>query len=172
MYYRPNTNQVFKTQSEVRASFMSGTEIVMFSDSIGDDDLAARGVFPLTYTTPTTEQGQIAVPAGVTNVDGMWTQQWTVRIATPEELAANKPTVPQTVTRRQARQALLLKGKLDLIQPAINAISDATLRGLAQIEWDDSLEFNRNRALVIQIGNAVGLDSDGLDELFKFAAAL
>lgn len=80
--------------------------------------------------------------------------------------------VPQSATRRQARQALLLRGKLALVQPAIDAIEDDTLRGMAQIEWDDSLEFLRDRPLVVQIGGAIGLDAAGLDELFIFASSL
>lgn len=82
------------------------------------------------------------------------------------------PAIPQSVTRRQARQALLLRGKLAMVQPAINAEPDATRRAMAQIEWDDSLEFLRTRPLVIQIGAAIGLDAAGLDELFTFAATL
>lgn len=80
--------------------------------------------------------------------------------------------VPPSVTRRQARQALLLKGLLDRVDPAIASIEDNIQRQLAEIEWQDSLNFERNRPLVIQIGTALGLDSDGLDELFIFAATL
>lgn len=86
--------------------------------------------------------------------------------------ASASPIVPQSATRRQARQALLLRGKLALVQPAIDAIEDDTMRGMAQIEWDDSLEFLRDRPLVIQIGGAIGLDAAGLDELFIFASSL
>lgn len=81
-------------------------------------------------------------------------------------------SVPRVVTRRQAKQALLVNGKLALVQPAINAIPDATQRGLIQIEWDDSQEFQRNRASVIAIGTAIGLNASGLDDLFVQAAAL
>ena len=81
-------------------------------------------------------------------------------------------TVPQIVTRRQAKQALLLGGKLTMVQPAIDAIPDATQRALIQIEWDDSQEFQRNRASVIAIGTAVGLDSAALDQLFIAASGL
>lgn len=80
--------------------------------------------------------------------------------------------VPQVVTRRQARQALLIRELLDLVEPAIAAIEDPLQRGLAQIEWEDATEFERQRDLVIQIGMALGLDDDGLDELFIFAATL
>ena len=80
--------------------------------------------------------------------------------------------IPQTVTRRQAKQALLIGGKLALVQPAINAIADATQRTLMQIEWDDSQEFQRTRASVISIGAAIGLSPAQLDDLFTLAATL
>lgn len=86
--------------------------------------------------------------------------------------ALSTPRVPQSVTRRQARQALLLRGKFHLVQPAIDAIPDATARGLMQIEWDDSQDFVRSRESVTAIGTAIGLDSIALDEIFTFAASL
>lgn len=82
------------------------------------------------------------------------------------------PVVPQSVTRRQARQALLLNGLLDQVPGRIAAIPDEAQRGLAQIEWEDSLEFLRDRPLVIQIGTALGLDSAGIDALFVQASRL
>lgn len=82
------------------------------------------------------------------------------------------PQVPASVTRRQARQALLLAGLLDSVQPAIDAIPDATQRGLAQIEWDDSQEFERNRPMLISLATAIGLTSEQIDELFITAAGL
>lgn len=101
-----------------------------------------------------------------------------LRDATPEEVveyearqAAPLP-VPATVTRRQARQALLLEGLLDLVPEKLAAIPNLTHRALATIEWEDSQVFERNRPLVISIGTALGLDSDGLDELFRKAGAL
>jgi hypothetical protein len=107
-------------------------------------------------------EGAIEVPHAPANGADTWAGG--VWVATP--------AVPTAVTRRQARQALLLAGLLDNVQPAINAIPDATARGLAQIEWDDSLEFQRERPLVISIGAAIGLDAAGLDGLFVQAAAL
>jgi hypothetical protein len=108
-----------------------------------------------------------------------------LRAATPEEAAeiearqteAAKPSVPAKVTRRQARQALLLASLLDDVPTAIAALDDGTPEGnqkmrLAQIEWEDSLEFERARPLVIAIGAAIGLDADKLDDLFITAAGL
>lgn len=82
------------------------------------------------------------------------------------------PGVPQSVARRQAKQALALRGKLALVQPAIDAIADPVQRELMQIEWDDSQEFQRNRQSIILIGTAIGFSSVELDDLFTFAATL
>lgn len=82
------------------------------------------------------------------------------------------PTIPQSVTRRQARQALLLAGLLSSVQAAIDGIADPIQRGLAQIEWDDSQAFERERPLLIALATALGLDSAELDQLFMTAAGL
>ena len=107
-------------------------------------------------------------------------QEQRERDSTPEEdaqrdadiAAATVPVVPQSVTRRQARQALLLAGLLDQVPAKLAAIPDATQRGMATIEWEDSLEFERHRPLVVSIGAALGLDSAQLDALFVTAAGL
>ncbi|MEG0936579.1 MAG: hypothetical protein RSE32_08155 [Comamonas sp.] len=97
--------------------------------------------------------------------------------ATPDRVFAggdqvDMPRVPAKVTRRQARQALLLAGLLDKVQPAIDAIPDPIARQLAQIEWDDSQDFERERPLLVQLGYALGLDDSGLDAIFIQAGGL
>jgi hypothetical protein len=80
--------------------------------------------------------------------------------------------VPQTVTRRQAKQALLLAGKLASVQPAIDAITDPTQRAMMQLEWDESQEFQRQRPALLLLASAIGLDSAGHDQLYITAAGL
>ena len=97
--------------------------------------------------------------------------------ATPDRVFAGNddvapPRVPSRVTRHQARQALALAGLFAAVQPAINAIPDPQQRQLAQIEWDDSQDFERDRPLLIELGHAIGLDDAGIDELFIQAGAL
>lgn len=105
--------------------------------------------------------------------DGEWQQAWEIVALSQQEIdAARQALVPASVTRRQARQALLLAGLLDDVQPAIDAIPDPQQRGLAQIEWDDSQEFERHRPLLIQLAGALGLDGEALDGLFVQAAGL
>lgn len=89
-------------------------------------------------------------------------------VSAPEEVVT---PVPQVVTKRQARQALLLAGRLADVQPAIDAIPDPLQRGLVQIEWDDSQEFQRTRPSLIALASAIGLTSQDLDQLFILAAA-
>jgi hypothetical protein len=114
-----------------------------------------------------------AVEGAPVLVAGQWQQTWSVVPLSAQELDdARRALVPAKVTRRQARQALLLAGLLGNVQPAIDAIEDTTLRQLAQIEWDDSQEFERHRPLLIQLAGALGLDGEALDGLFIQAAGL
>lgn len=97
--------------------------------------------------------------------------------ATPDRVfagteAITAPRVPAKVTRRQARQALAMAGLLAAVQPAIDAIPDPLQRQLAQIEWDDSQDFERDRPLLIQLGHAIGLDDAGIDAMFIQAGGL
>lgn len=85
-----------------------------------------------------------------------------------EHTAAIAPPVPQVVTMRQARLALLQAGKLDAVNDALVAMTGA--EGVAaRIEWDYSSEVQRTRPLVVALGSALSLD---LDALFVAAAAL
>ena len=79
--------------------------------------------------------------------------------------------VPQAVTMRQARLALLGAGKLSAVDAAISALPEPT-KSAAKIEWEFSSEVQRNRGLVVQLGTALGLDDKALDALFVAAAKL
>lgn len=100
-------------------------------------------------------------------------QQWDVVALNQQEIDdARRSRVPAKVTRRQARQALLITGLLGNVQQQIDAISDPLQRGMAQIEWDDAQDFERDRPLLIHLGHAIGLDDVGIDNLFIQAGAL
>lgn len=101
-----------------------------------------------------------------------WEAQRVADTAAPAPAPVPVSGVPQEVTRRQARQALIMSGKFDLVQPAIDAISDPVQRALMQSEWDDSQTFQRNRPALIQMATAIGLSSEDIDNLFTLAATL
>jgi hypothetical protein len=171
--WRDLTRDSFVTESEIRA-------------------LHPRTVFP----TPFTPQPELFAPVidepappfdplthelvrgePVQDVDGAWHRSATVQALPPEvaeanQAAARKASVPASVTRRQARQALLLAGLLDDVPAALAAIPDPIQRALAQIEWEDSQVFERQRPLLVSLASALGLDEDALDDLFLQAAQL
>lgn len=79
--------------------------------------------------------------------------------------------IPQTVSMRQARLALLAAGKLEAVHTAIAAMS-GTAGQAAQIEWEFSSEVKRNQQLVLTLGAALDLTDVQLDALFVAAASL
>ena len=82
------------------------------------------------------------------------------------------PTVvPQAVTMRQARLALLGAGLLSSVDAAIDAMSEPT-RSAARIEWEYSNELQRANPLVLALGPALNLTSEQIDAMFIAASAL
>lgn len=74
-------------------------------------------------------------------------------------------SVPQEVTMRQARQALMGAGLLGNVQAAINSLSEPE-KTKAQIEWDYSNTLQRDNSFVAVLGAALGLTREDIDNLF------
>ena len=84
---------------------------------------------------------------------------------------AQRQAVPEVVTMRQARLALLGAGLLSQVDVTVNAMPaphDAALR----IWWEYSTTVERNNATVLQLASALQLTSQQLDALFVAAAGL
>ena len=79
--------------------------------------------------------------------------------------------VPQSVTMRQARLALLQAGLLAQVDGAIAALPEPD-RTAAGIEWEYSQEVKRDQPFVQMLAPALGLDDEALDALFIHAATL
>ena len=94
-----------------------------------------------------------------------WLDDGTVYTAPP----VIPPSVPQTVTMRQARLALMGAGKLATVDQAIAAMTGVQ-GDAARIEWEFSSEVTRTQPLVISMGQ--GLTDAQLDALFFTAATL
>lgn len=82
-----------------------------------------------------------------------------------------EPGVPQQVTMRQARLALLKAGLLSDIPGAI-ATLPSPQKEEAEIEWEYAAIVQRNSGLVPTMGLALGLTEQQLDEMFTLAATL
>lgn len=80
-------------------------------------------------------------------------------------------SVPQAVTMRQARLALLGAGLLDDVEAAINSL-DEPAKSAARIEWEYSQEVHRDRPLVQMLAPLLGLTGEQLDQLFIAASGL
>ena len=81
------------------------------------------------------------------------------------------PSVPASITMRQARLCLHKHGMLAGVQPAIDALPEPD-RTAAQIEWDYSAAVERERGFVLVIAQALGITDEQLDALFIEAATL
>jgi len=79
--------------------------------------------------------------------------------------------VPEKVTMRQARMALLQAGMLSSVQSAIDSLS-GTSGDAARIEWEFSAEVQRARPLVSTLQGILGLTSAQVDDLFRLASTL
>ena len=88
-----------------------------------------------------------------------------------EHQQASRPEIPQTVTMRQARLALLAAGKLSAVDAAIASLPSPQ-KEAAQIEWEFPSVVERDRPLVQTLGPALGLSESELDQLFITAVAL
>jgi hypothetical protein len=120
-----------------------------------DETLAALGWLPVVDTEDeATEHGD----AVLTVEDGR------VRRHRPSA----SPVVPQEVTMRQARLALLGAGLLPGVDAAIESL-DEPHRTAARIEWEYAQAVERYSPLTEMLGSALGLTSESIDALF-FAA--
>jgi hypothetical protein len=88
-----------------------------------------------------------------------------------ETPAAQPPPIPQSVSMRQARLALLSYGLLDDVEAVIITMTEPQ-RTQTQIEWEYAQTVERDNALVAALGPALGLDDPAIDSLFTLAATL
>lgn len=80
--------------------------------------------------------------------------------------------VPYSVTRRQARQQLMLMGLLDEAELAIENITDPQTKSLVSIYWNDSTAFERSNPYINLLASSIGLTQEQLDEAFIAAKKL
>jgi hypothetical protein len=82
-----------------------------------------------------------------------------------------EPVIPQVVSMRQARLALLEAGHYGTVNTAIAAMEGAE-GDAARIEWEFAIEVRRDSALVQTLIPLLGLDEAAVDALFVQAAGL
>jgi len=76
--------------------------------------------------------------------------------------------VPRTVTKVQAKLALLGANKLTQVEDWIKEQASAA----ARIRWQDATEFDRDSEFIAEARDALGMTDEEIDALFIAAASL
>lgn len=79
------------------------------------------------------------------------------------------PYVPQTVSRFQAKAALL---SADLLNDVEAMMADPATPAVTKLAWAEAVQFERNSPTVLGLAQALGLTDQQLDELFTAAAQI
>lgn len=82
------------------------------------------------------------------------------------------PVVPQFVSMRQARLALLQANLLDQVETTLSTISDPVEKQSALIEWEYATTVERKSPWVQTLSTALGLTEEQVDQLFIQASTL
>jgi hypothetical protein len=91
----------------------------------------------------------------------------------PSEDPAPAPTIPEAVTPRQIRLALIGIGVFpEAITSALGSIPDQVPRAKALAEWEFATEVARAHPLIGMLGAALGQSPAQIDALFIAAAGL
>lgn len=164
MWINTNTQAIYRSHAEIRAAFANTS----FPSELDDPVLVDFGVCAL-LPTPVPEHDpavQIAEDAPPAQVDGIWTQQWTVRDLTLEELKAR---VPKEVLALQALLAIDAAGMAERYE----AWANDPARTFAQRAFMARAQTWRRDDPTLQAAAAdLALSEAHLDDLFTLAATL
>lgn len=106
-------------------------------------------------------------------LDGEWVASDPVAVQAIIDAYQPAPApVPQEVTMRQARVALISLRLFDQVEAALAAIPDEIERKLALQTWEYSAAVERFNPLIVMLAPALGLTDQQLDDLFRLAATL
>lgn len=112
--------------------------------------------------------GNMLIPNDPANADWRDYLAW-VEAGNVAEAQMVPSPVPQSVSRFQARAALLGAGLLDTVQAYMDSPSASPM---ARLAWEDAQEFVRTSPTVAALGALLGLSDADLDNLFINAATI
>lgn len=92
---------------------------------------------------------------------------WVAAGNAPIPATSQEVLAPQTVTRFQARAALMLAGLLEMVEAAI-----ANADPLTKLAWADAQSFERDSPMITNMAAAFGFSDAQLDSLFTQASLI
>jgi hypothetical protein len=115
---------------------------------------------------------EMIVPDDMANRERQMLAAW---VADGNTIAPYEPPPEplRPLTARQLRLGLVTNGiSLSSVEAAIDAIEDQTDREVARIEWEYATTFERSHPLIEQVGAALGLTPEQIDDMWAEAATL
>ncbi len=138
---------------------------ISFPPEITIEHVAGLGYAELEHDPqPALAAGEQLQPGEIREDHGRYVQGWVV-------VPAPAPAVPESVTMRQCRIALLDAGLLDAVQSSI-ATMPGTEGERARIDWEYALEVRRDWPLIAYMAGDLGLTDEQVDGLFVAASAI
>lgn len=125
--------------------------------------LADRGLYIPAEADPVPE-GKVVTATTVERVGEVVQFVHTLEDAPP-------PAVPQSISMRQARLALLGAGLLATVETSIDNLEEPD-RSAARIEWEYATEMRRDHHLIAALAAEMQLSESQIDDLFIAAAGL
>lgn len=113
----------------------------------------------VTITSESDPSNTQRLPPGSTNAQ--------VDAAAAIVLANDRIPAPQSVTRFQAKAALLNAGLLSQVETAIAGAS-----ALARLAWAEAATFERQSPTIAEMAAALKLSDDQVDDLFRQASGI
>lgn len=104
---------------------------------------------------------EVVRETGTPAFEGVQNGKWLIKTAPVE------PSVPQIVSARQARLALLQANLLSTVTASVSSMPQEV-----QITWEYATEWQRSDPYIISIGTSLGLSSAQIDQLFIAASNL
>ena len=92
---------------------------------------------------------------------------WLAAGNTPEPYVTPPPSIPTSLTMKQARRALYQAGYLEQVEAGVQGMNKP-----AQIDWEFASTVERGDPLVVTLTAALGLTEVDLDGLFTLGATL
>jgi len=137
---------------------------VSFPSTPSEASLVEYNVYPLVDGDK--PAFDIVTPGSIEEINGVWTQTYTGRNYTAEEIR-----VGMVVSMRQARLALSQAGKLELVDSSIASMPEPD-KTTVSIEWQYASTVERLSPWVLAMIPALGMTEYEMDSLFQIAETL